>query len=70
MEAEQYKIELEMGWKFIVNANDREDALVKVGKHLKILFTQDGYSTLAHEAMNNLDTNQYSIEEYLAFIIE
>ena len=69
MNKTNYKVILDMGWEYIVTADDRTEAMSKVKQHVKSLFTEDGYSDWSFKAQGNINDNKYSIEEYTVFIL-
>lgn len=64
-----YKITLKMGWEFIVTSQDEKEALVKTENYIDNLITKDGYTTMAMKAIDNIKSNEYSIDEYIGFVV-
>lgn len=60
---------LSSNWEFIVTADSKKDAMVKVGEHIEHLIIEDGYTTMAIDAKENIKSNEYSIEEYGGFVL-
>lgn len=65
-----YKVTVKMNWEFIVSAENECDAIIKLTKFLESLYSEDGWSTMALKANEDIINRNFIIEEYIGFIVD